>query len=40
MASGLFDHSAIVPVEKSSLQLGAWQRVLRVEGDGPRARKV
>ncbi len=36
----LLGNSVIVPVENSKLMLGTWQRILFVELDGPRRRKV
>ncbi len=32
--------SVTVPIREGSLDLGTWQRVLFVEGDGPRQRQV
>jgi len=40
LASSLFGHSVIMPVENALLKLGTWQRVLLLEGDGPRQRHV
>lgn len=33
-------HSAVVPVRDGSLDLGTWQRILFIEMDGPRRRRV
>jgi secondary thiamine-phosphate synthase enzyme len=38
--ASLLGNSAVIPVERGSLLLGTWQRVLFLELDGPRARKV
>src|SRR5438094_3481512 len=38
--SALIGTSVAVPVEKGSLLLGTWQRVILVELDGPRDREV
>jgi secondary thiamine-phosphate synthase enzyme len=38
--SALIGTSVAVPVEKSKLVLGTWQRVILVELDGPREREV
>lgn len=40
LASSLFGHSAVVPVQDGRLALGTWQRVLLLECDGPRERHV
>lgn len=40
LASTLLGSSVSIPVENGSLALGTWQRVLFVELDGPRDRKV
>ncbi|HXF81756.1 MAG TPA: secondary thiamine-phosphate synthase enzyme YjbQ [bacterium] len=36
----LLGHSVVLPVEGGRLRLGAWQRILFVELDGPRARRL
>lgn len=36
----LLGSSAVIPVESKSLILGTWQRILFVELDGPRKRRV
>ncbi|AEA46265.1 secondary thiamine-phosphate synthase enzyme YjbQ [Archaeoglobus veneficus] len=36
----LLGNSVVVPVENGKLQLGTWQRILFVELDGPRTRRV
>ncbi len=36
----LLGNSVVVPVENGSLKLGTWQRILFIELDGPRRRKV
>lgn len=38
--SALIGTSVAVPVEKGSLMLGTWQRVILVELDGPRDREI
>ncbi|ADC65866.1 protein of unknown function UPF0047 [Ferroglobus placidus DSM 10642] len=38
--ASIVGNSVIVPVENSELVLGTWQRILFVEFDGPRKRKV
>jgi secondary thiamine-phosphate synthase enzyme len=38
--ASLLGNSAVIPVEKGRLALGTWQRVLFLELDGPRRRKV
>ena len=38
--ASLVGNSVVVPVESSDLLLGTWQRILFVEFDGPRRRKV
>ncbi|MEM1956955.1 MAG: secondary thiamine-phosphate synthase enzyme YjbQ [Archaeoglobaceae archaeon] len=38
--ASLLGNSVILPFRDSKLQLGTWQRVLFVEFDGPRTRKV
>jgi secondary thiamine-phosphate synthase enzyme len=36
----LFGNSAVIPVEKGALALGTWQRILFLEMDGPRRRRI
>jgi secondary thiamine-phosphate synthase enzyme len=36
----LLGNSVIIPVEQNRLSLGAWQRILFLELDGPRRRKI
>ncbi len=38
--AAIIGNSAVIPVENSELLLGTWQRILLVELDGPRRRKV
>ncbi|NYT02567.1 MAG: YjbQ family protein [Methanosarcinales archaeon] len=38
--AALLGNSAVIPVERGSLLLGTWQRVLFLELDGPRRRRV
>ncbi|MGC8776212.1 MAG: secondary thiamine-phosphate synthase enzyme YjbQ [Minisyncoccia bacterium] len=38
--SSLIGTSLILPVENSKLLLGTWQRVVLIEFDGPRERKI
>ncbi len=40
LVSALLNASVVIPVYKGKLMLGTWQRVLVVEGDGPRNRTV
>lgn len=40
IASSLIGDSRIIPVVNGRLELGTWQRVLLVELDGPRSRRV
>ncbi len=40
IASSLIGDSRIIPVVNGKLELGMWQRVLLVELDGPRSRRV
>ena len=39
-ASLLLNPEVVIPVDQGELQLGTWQRILFVELDGPRQRKV
>jgi len=36
----LLGNSVVVPVDDGKLQLGTWQRILFIELDGPRTRRV
>jgi len=36
----LLGSSVVIPVEKGRLALGTWQRVLFIELDGPRKRRI
>jgi len=38
--ASIVGNSAVIPVENSDLVLGTWQRILFVEFDGPRRRRV
>jgi secondary thiamine-phosphate synthase enzyme len=38
--ASLLGNAVVVPFENGKLQLGTWQRVLLLEFDGPRTRKV
>jgi len=38
--SGFFGPDLVLPVENAALSLGTWQRVLFLELDGPRERKI
>jgi len=38
--ASLLGNAVVIPFENGKLQLGAWQRVLFVEFDGPRTRRV
>lgn len=40
LRSILLGSSATVPVRAGRLDLGTWQRILLVEGDGPRSRTI
>lgn len=40
LRAALLGNSLMIPVEKSKLVMGAWQRILFFEFDGPRKRKV
>ncbi len=40
LAASLIGDSRVVPVESGRLALGTWQRILLVEGDGPRRRRL
>jgi secondary thiamine-phosphate synthase enzyme len=36
----MLGNSAVIPVEKGALMLGTWQRILFLEMDGPRRRRI
>jgi len=38
--ASLFGNSVVIPVEDGRLMLGTWQRILFLEFDGPRTRRV
>lgn len=40
LMSGLLSPSVVVPVENNELILGTWQRIILVDLDGPRNRKI
>ena len=40
LASSIIGPSVTIPVENGQLMLGAWQRIILVELDGPRERQV
>lgn len=40
LLSALLSPSAIVPLENGKLALGTWQRIILVDLDGPRNRKI
>ncbi len=40
LRSVLIGNSAVIPIEKGTLMLGTWQRILLIEQDGPRHRRV
>lgn len=40
LASSIIGPSVFIPVDKGRLILGAWQRIILVELDGPRQRKL
>lgn len=40
LRAALLGNSVIIPVEKSRLALGTWQRILFLEFDGPRRRRI
>jgi len=40
LRSMILGNSVVVPVEDGTLRLGTWQRILFVELDGPRKRRV
>lgn len=40
LGQSTYGHSVTVPVEGGRLMLGTWQRILLVEMDGPRTRKI
>lgn len=40
LKASILGNSAVVPVENGRLALGTWQRILFIEFDGPRTRRV
>jgi len=38
--SSMVGEQVVIPVKNSSLVLGTWQRIMLVEFDGPRSRKI
>jgi len=40
LRAALLGSSVVIPVEKGRLALGTWQRVLFIELDGPRKRRI
>lgn len=38
--ASIFGNSVVIPVEDGRLMLGTWQRILFLEFDGPRTRRV
>ena len=40
LRAALLGSSVIIPVEKGGLALGTWQRILFIEMDGPRKRRL
>ena len=40
LKASLLGNSVVVPVENGKLMLGTWQRILFIEFDGPRTRRV
>lgn len=40
LRSMIIGNSAVIPIEKERLILGTWQRILFIEQDGPRHRRV
>ena len=40
LRAALLGSSVVIPVEKGKLALGRWQRILFVELDGPRKRRI
>lgn len=40
LLSAIINSSVVIPVQDGELALGTWQRILLVEGDGPRDRSV
>ena len=40
LRAALLGNSVIIPVEKGGLALGTWQRILFIEMDGPRKRRL
>jgi secondary thiamine-phosphate synthase enzyme len=40
LKASILGNSVVIPAEKGKLALGTWQRVLFIEFDGPRTRRV
>ena len=40
LKASILGNSVVVPVENGKLMLGTWQRILFIEFDGPRSRRV
>ena len=40
LTASLIGNSVVIPIDKGELALGTWQRIIFVELDGPRQRKV
>ena len=40
LRAALLGNSVIIPIEKGGLALGTWQRILFIEMDGPRKRRL
>ncbi len=40
LRASILGNSVVVPVENGKLMLGTWQRILFIEFDGPRTRRV
>ena len=40
LRAALLGNSVMIPVEKGRLELGTWQRILFLEFDGPRRRRI
>ena len=40
LRAALLGNSVVIPVEKGRLALGTWQRILFIELDGPRKRRI
>lgn len=40
LGSAVLGSSVLIPIERGELQLGTWQRIILVDLDGPRERRV